>query len=99
MPSFRIAHLSEPDTEGGYVNIIIVPLAKSFGTKSNEEQHELIVALQLRSSSAGLLGKVCPVWEGDDGGMYYIAPPAWHSFFDQLSMDSVEVLVNKTLSW
>jgi hypothetical protein len=99
MPTFNVAHLSEPDTEGGVINIIIVPLAKSFGKKTKEEQHELIVVLQLKASSAGLVGKVVPVWEDDSGGMYYIAPPTWHSYFEKLSMDSVDVLINKTLSW
>lgn len=99
MPTFEIAHLSETGVGGGVVNIIIVPLGKSFGKKSGEEQHELIVHLQLKASSAGLLGRVVPVWEDDSGGMCYIAPPAWHSYFDKLSMDSVYVLINKTLNW
>ncbi len=44
MPRFQVAHLHEQGQD-----IIIVPLADSFGSKSEAEQDEIISELQLRA--------------------------------------------------
>jgi hypothetical protein len=93
MPHFKIAHLREQGQ-----NMIIVPLESSFEHKSDEDQRATIAELQVRARSAGLAGTVVPVWQSG-GRMYSMAPQPWRSFFQNLSMRSVLLNVNKELYW
>lgn len=98
MPSFEIAHLQERDVQGREVNLIIVPLESSFEFQTSRDQQATIAELQARARGAGLAGTVCPVWE-NSGRMRFIAPPVWHPYFEQLSMDFVLANINRQLSW
>jgi hypothetical protein len=93
MPHFKIAHLREQGQ-----NMIIVPLESSFEHKSDEDQRATIEELQVRARSAGLAGTVVPVWQSG-GRMCSITPRPWRSFFQNLSMRSVLLNVNKELYW
>jgi hypothetical protein len=55
--TLKIAHIHEQG-----IDLIIVPLAASFGIKSNHEQLELIGSLQARAVFDGICGTVVPVW-------------------------------------
>jgi hypothetical protein len=93
MPHFKVAHVREQG-----VDLIIIPLDSNFGAKSQSEQHGAISELQVRASSAGLAGKVVPVW--DNGGrMAFIAPPNWHPFFKDLNLGFVAQNLNRELYW
>jgi hypothetical protein len=76
MNRFRIAHIREQG-----VDLIIIPLDRSFAHKSEDEQHDTIAALQLCAQSAGLRGHVVPVWDTGGGRMAFIAHPNYHPFF------------------
>lgn len=92
MSRFKIAHIREQGQ-----NMIIVPLDRSFGYKSREEQAQVRNALQLSASSAGLAGTVVPVWDSGGGRMAFIAPTPWHGFFQSLSLPMVARMINREL--
>lgn len=94
MPSFKVAHLREQGQD-----MIIVPLESAFGNASSEDQHQQIAALQLAARSAGLAGKIVPVWDAGGGRMAFIAPTPWHPFFKSINLAVVAQSINKTLSW
>jgi len=93
MPRFEIAHLHEQGQD-----MIIVPLADSFGSKSQAEQGEIAAELQIRARSAGLKGKVVPVW-GSRHSMNFIAPQLWHPFFRSIDWSFIARNINRVLSW
>lgn len=93
MPRFEIAHLRQQGQD-----MIIVPLEESFGSKPSSEQHEIVSELQMRARSAGLAGKVVPVW-GNRRRMSFIAPPPWHPFFKSISWGVISANLNKVLHW
>lgn len=94
MSRLKIAHLHEQGQD-----IIIVPLDRSFATKAPREQDQIVSELQIRSQSAGLKGRVIPVWDSGGGRMSFVAPQAWHPFFRSLSLESVFANLNRELSW
>ncbi|MEX3954415.1 hypothetical protein [Trinickia sp. EG282A] len=93
MPRFRVAHVREQG-----IDLIIVPLAASFGQKANTEQREIIAELQGQARSAGLAGTVVPVWSSG-GRSHFIAPSNWHPFFRSLSPAAIEASINKEIYW
>ncbi|MFY9327136.1 MAG: hypothetical protein WAO76_03830 [Georgfuchsia sp.] len=94
MPRYKVAHIREQG-----VDLIIIPLEGSFDHKIASEQQEIVGELQIRAQSAGLAGKVIPVWETDSGRMGFIAPQNWHPFFRSLSLNSVVGNLNKEIYW
>jgi hypothetical protein len=94
MPTFKVAHLREQDQD-----MVVVPLSASFDHESENNQHALINEIQAAAFSAGLAGKVIPVWSALSGQTKFIAPPNWHPFFRGVSYDWVLGQVNKTISW
>jgi len=93
MPQFEVAHVREQG-----VDLIIIPLQSSFGSKSTSDQNQIAAELQLRSRSAGLRGTVVPVWDSG-GGMRFLAPQGFHPFFRSISIDFVARNINRKLSW
>jgi hypothetical protein len=93
MPTFKVAHLHEQGQD-----MVIVPLDSNFGHKSQQEQRAIVDELQERSRAAGLKGTVVPVWESG-GRTSFIAPRAWHPFFQSLPLQRVLANLNRTLSW
>jgi hypothetical protein len=93
MPRFEVAHLHEQGQD-----VIIIPLENSFGHKSDDEQREIILELQMQANSAGLAGTVIPVWESG-GSMSFIAPPPWHPFFQSMSIHDVAMNINREIYW
>jgi hypothetical protein len=93
MPRFDVAHIREQG-----IDLIIVPLQSSFGTKSQLDQSQIIDELQVRANSAGLAGTVVPVWESG-GRMMFIAPNRWHPFFSSINRQFVAANINKYISW
>jgi hypothetical protein len=89
MPSFDVAHLREQGQD-----MIIAPLERSFGQKSNSDQNLFMRQLQARANAAGLRGTVALVW---DGG--FLAIPQWHPFFRTLSLSRVMRSINRSVSW
>lgn len=78
--------------------MIIVPLDSSFDNFSSHQQSSEIADIQRHASSAGLAGKVVPVWLSGRS-MKFIAPRPWHPFFSSLPWNAVLASVNKELSW
>jgi hypothetical protein len=89
---YKVAHLLEQG-----VNIIIVPLESSFGSKTSSQQNEIIQSLEICASSARLAGGVVPVWLSGSS-MNFIAPPNQHAFFKSISWDFVMQNINKELT-
>ena len=94
MPRYRVTHLRREGQD-----MIIVPLDKSFGAKTEHDKKAFIAELQAYAGSAGLAGIVIPVWEGSGGGMNFIAPTPWHPFFQSIGMGYVMENVNRELAW
>ena len=93
MPSFDVAHIREQG-----VNLVIIPLNASFGSRGTSDQQEMLAELQLRSEAAGLAGTVVPIWESC-GRMAFLAPPNWHPFFRSISLSYVARNINRQLYW
>jgi len=94
MPRYKVAHVREQG-----IDLIIVPLERSFETRSQLEQQQTINTLEMRAHAAGLAGTVVPVWEYAGGRMRFIAPQNWHAFFKSLSLQAVFGAINKELYW
>ena len=92
MAAFRIVHIREQG-----VDLIIVPLDSAFGHKTDDEQRETIVSLQVSAKSAGLAGQVVPVWR-EGGGHRFIAPRNWHPFFKSFGWSDILRNINKELT-
>jgi hypothetical protein len=93
MPSLKAAHINEQGQ-----NMIIFPLDRTFGHKSDREQSRALVELEQRARSAGLAGHAVAFWEGS-GGTHFRGPSRWHPFLKGLSMGDVMASVNKQISW
>lgn len=93
MPSLKVAHLREQGQD-----MIVVPLDSSFDHYSSHQQSVEVAEIQQRASSAGLAGKVVPVWLSGQS-MKFIAPRPWHPFFSSLPWNAVIANLNKELSW
>ena len=94
MTRLKVAHVREQG-----VDLIIVPLASSFGRQSTNQQHSAIHELETRAASAGLAGGIVPVWDSGSGRMAFIAPNEWHPFFRSINLRWVFANVNRELSW
>jgi hypothetical protein len=94
MPRFKVAHIKEQGQD-----IVIVPLDSAFGHKVTSEQQMIADELQLRSQSAGLAGRVVPVWDSGGGRMGFLAPRNWHGFFGGVSLHWVFANINRELYW
>lgn len=93
MPRFKVAHIREQG-----IDLIIVPLDAAFGSKTSEDQQEIIAELQLHASGAGLAGTVVPVWNAG-GRMAFIAPENWHSFFRNITLARIVASINREIFW
>ena len=94
MPRFKVAHIREQG-----VDLVIVPLDNSFGNKISSDQSAVIAELQSHATGARLAGTVVPVWDGGGGRMNFIAPPNWHPFFRNLSLQWIAANINKEIYW
>jgi hypothetical protein len=93
METFEVAHIQQQG-----VDLIIVPLKGSFGSKSKSEQETIVSQLQVCAASAGLVGTVVPVWDVGGGRMGFMAPPNWHQFFRSISLSFVARNINRKLT-
>ena len=93
MSSYDVAHIRQSG-----VDLIIIPLDRSFGFKPTSEQHRVTNQLQLAARSAGLAGTVVPVWDAGGGRMAFIAPRPWHPFFSSIGLHDVAMNINLTLT-
>jgi hypothetical protein len=94
MPTFQVAHIKQQG-----VNLIIIPLDSSFGSKVTSDQHAIVAQLQARARSAGMAGTVVPAWDSGGGRFAFLAPRNWHSFFESLTLETVARNINKKLFW
>lgn len=94
MPRFEVAHLRQQGQD-----MIIFPLDRTFGYKSDAEQDEILSELEIRANNAGLRGTAVAVWDGGSGRMSFRAPRPWHQFFGSIGMRYVFQNVNKQLTW
>jgi len=94
MPRFRVAHIREQG-----VDMIIIPLDSSFGSKSNNDQNLIRRDLENRSHSAGLAGSVVLVWDAGAGRMGFLAPPNWRPFVESINLEFVTRNLNMEIYW
>ncbi len=94
MTTLEIAHVREQG-----VDMIIVPLDRSFHHKSSSQQNAMRNEIQARAASAGLRGSVALVWEVSGGRMGFLAPPNWQNFFRSIDLGWVFANLNRELSW
>ncbi len=93
MPIFRVAHLNQ-DGE----NVIVIPLESAFSLRSTMQQKAIRDDLQSHAVAANLAGIVVPVW--DVGGrMEFLAPSAWRSFFQSVTLSWVVANLNRNIRW
>jgi len=79
--------------------MIIVPLDDAFSHQNPTAKDATVREIQVRSLSAGLKGKVVPVWDSGGGRMAFIAPRQWHPFFQSIDLGFVWSNVNCELIW
>ena len=94
MPDYKVAHLNE-----GGQNMIIVPLDNSMTHMPLASQQAVQADLQAHISASGLAGIVVPVWDAGGGRMSYLAPAAWHPFFDRATLAWVVANLNREVRW
>jgi hypothetical protein len=92
MPTFQVAHLRRDGQD-----VIIVPVDRSFGTRSPAEQARIQEAFQRSAAAADIPGVVVPVWEDASGKMAFRAPPPWHEFLKSIDMVYVATALNRKL--
>jgi hypothetical protein len=92
MPTFQVAHLRRDGQD-----VIIVPVDRSFGTRSPAEQARIQEAFQRSAAAADIPGVVVPVWEDATGRMAFRAPPPWHEFLKSIDMVYVATALNRKL--
>lgn len=92
MATFKIAHIKEQG-----VNVIIVPLATSFGDRAERDRIEIIELLQAAATEAQLRGKVVPMWQ-EERGYKFIAPPEWQPYFRTVKWKDVLNNLNREIA-
>lgn len=93
MATYDIAHIREQGVE-----MILVPLDASFGSRSSADQMAMQKTLQQGAIEAGLNATVVPVWDRGGGSMAYLAPKKWHEFFQHMKLQDVAARINKRLT-
>ena len=93
MPTFQVAQLHQ-----GGLDVIIVPVDRSFGKRSAAEQARIQEAFQRSAAGVEMRGVVVPVWEDATGRMAFRAPPPFHDFLKSIDMVYVATALNRTLS-
>jgi len=93
MPTFQVAHLQRDGQD-----LIIVPVDRTFGSRSPSAQARLQEAFQRSAAMADIPGIVVPVWEDSNGKMSFRAPPPLHDFFKSIDMVYVATALNRSLS-
>lgn len=93
MARFDVAHLHVQGQD-----LIIVPLGREFGYKSDAEKDDIVGALQACANDAGLAGTVVPVWDAGSGRMAFIAPRGWHPYFQSINLRYVAANLNRALT-
>jgi len=93
MPTFQVAQLHQ-----GGLDVIIVPVDRSFGKRSPAEQARIQEAFQRSAIAVEMRGVVVPVWEDASGRMVFRAPPPLHDFLKSIDMVYVATALNRTLS-
>lgn len=93
MNRFDVAHIRQQGQD-----IIIIPLDRAFGYRSDFEQTEIYTSLQMAASSAGLSGRVVAVWDAGRGRMAYRAPQEWSRFCQSLNWPFIARNINRTLT-
>ena len=95
MARFDFVHTKHDGEE-----LIIIPLKRSFGDKSQEEQVRMIDGFQKRAEAAGVSGFVVPVWNAAGAGaMVFMAPERLHPFLRSIDFNWVAANINKSLQW
>ena len=94
MPTLKIAHINQQGQD-----MIIAPLDRGFGSKTELDQQAALDEIETRAHSAGLRGHACAVWDAGGGRMAFRAPPPWHPYFKSINLQTVFANVNRELSW
>lgn len=92
MTPFKISHVKEQG-----VNVIIAPLAPSFGALDAAARQEIIDLLQAAAVAAELRGLVVPLWR-ENKTVQFVAPAEWVPFFKTLKWVIVMRNLNRELS-
>jgi hypothetical protein len=90
--TYMTAHINQQGQ-----NLIIVPLDDAFQHQTAAQQNATWEAIQGCAQVAGLAGLVCLVWESQ-GGFHFLAPQAWHAFFQSIDMAFVAANLNRELT-
>jgi len=93
MPTFQVACLQHDG-----LDMIIVPVDRSFGKRSATEQARIQEAFQRSAAAENLTGVVVPVWEGANGQMDFRAPATLRDFLKSIDMVYVATALNRNLS-
>lgn len=93
MPTFKLAHIREQGQ-----NMLLFPLDRSFGLKSEAEKSLIVQELEDRAHGAGLAGRAAAIWESG-GRTYTLGPKPWAGLLRSISIRHVLASVNKSISW
>jgi hypothetical protein len=93
MPTFQVACLRHDG-----MDVIIVPVDRSYGQRSPTEQARIQDAFQRSAAAVNLAGVVVPVWEAANGTLGFRAPSPLHDFLKGIDMVYVATALNRNLS-
>ena len=94
MTTLDIAHIHEQGQD-----IIIALMDRSFGNEGHTSQIRQKQEIQFRCVQAGLRGIVFPAWQTHNGSMSFMAPNAWHPYFNSITPEYIYANLNRRLSW
>lgn len=93
MPKLKVAHIREQGQD-----MILVPLDSTFESQSETVRFQAVEEIQRAATSAGLRGQVAVIWRRS-GGHGFIGPQPWHPFLRSITVDTVQININKQISW
>ena len=93
MPTLKLAHVRQQGQD-----MILFPLAASFGQKTVADQRAALCEFERRAHAAGLRGHAAAVW--DDGHrVRTLGPSHWRGFLSTIGVDWVLANVNRQINW
>ncbi|MCA6113093.1 hypothetical protein J6497_39260 [Bradyrhizobium sp. CNPSo 4026] len=80
-------------------DLIIFPVASSFGNQPQSVQSQELIALERRAHAAGLQGFAVVVWDAGGGRMGFMGPRPFHHFLGSINLQLVMSNLNREISW
>jgi len=92
MPTYKVAQIHKEGRD-----LLVIPLEPSFDHKTHAEKQEFTAHMQECAQSAGMKGRIVPVWDGEDDQLNFFAPPYLNSLVTSITVGSVKKSLNAEL--